>query len=69
MTNSCIKQIFFPLSLDAPLTVTEKLTLSGEVSSHNGRGDGSVTCLIRRATSDKSSHEVYASIGKLSLLQ
>jgi len=58
-----VTEISFAQTIDAPLTVTEKLTLSGDVSSHNGRGDGSVTCLIKRATSDKSSHEVYASIG------
>ena len=57
-------EISFGQTIDAPLTVTEKLTLSGEVSSHNGRGDGSITCLIKRVTSDSSSHELHASIGK-----
>jgi DnaJ family protein C protein 11 len=59
-----VTEISFGQTIDAPLTVTEKLTLSGEVSSHNGRGDGSITCLIKRVTSDSSSHELHASIGK-----
>ena len=59
-----VTEISFAQTIDAPLTVTEKMTLSGDVSSHNGRGSGSVTAQIKRATSDKSSHEVYASIGK-----
>ena len=63
-----VTEISFGQTIDAPLTVTEKLTLSGEVSSHNGRGDGSITCLIKRVTSDSSSHELHASIGKIHIL-
>merc|ERR1712223_2028551 len=58
-----VTEISFAQTIDAPLTVTEKLTLSGEVSNSNGRGNGAVSCFIKRSTSDSSSHEVYASIG------
>ena len=58
-----VTEISFAQTIDAPLTVTEKMTLSGDVSSHNGRGNGSITCLIKRTTSESSSHEVHASIG------
>ncbi len=50
-------------TIEAPLTNTDKLYIAGNVSAHNGRGDGNVACTLRRVTSDKSWHEFDCSIG------
>ena len=47
----------------APLTLTDKFVIAGNVSTHNGKGSGSIGCTLKRVTSEKSSHEFDCSIG------
>ena len=59
-----VSQITFGQTIEAPLTNTDNLTLSGNVSTQNGRGSGSVGCTLRRVSSEKSWHEVSTSVGE-----
>ncbi|KAK4326997.1 hypothetical protein Pmani_002515 [Petrolisthes manimaculis] len=50
-------------SIEAPLTNRDTAILSGNLSSHNGNGNGGINCSIRRVTSDKGWGEVEVGAG------
>jgi len=58
-----ITEISFAQTIEAPLTLTDKFVIAGNVSTHNGKGSGSIGCTLKRVTSEKSSHEFDCSIG------
>lgn len=45
-------------SVEAPLTVSDTLTLNGNLSAQNGTGTGNVACTLRKVLSTKSWIEV-----------
>lgn len=50
-------------SIEAPLTSSHTAVLGGNLSSHNGRGSGNMTCSLRRVISDCSWAEVEMGAG------
>ncbi len=50
-------------SVECPLTTTDTVVIGGSLSTHNGKGQGSVSTVLRRVLSFRSWTEV-----KLSLL-
>lgn len=58
-----ISEISFAQTIDAPLTLTDKLTISGNVSTNDGRGAGAIGAVLTRTKSRKSWHEISASVG------
>lgn len=45
-------------SVEAPLTVSDTLTLNGNLNTQNGTGSGNVACTFRRVLSSKAWLEV-----------
>lgn len=58
-----VSKIGLSSSIQAPLTSTDTATLAGNISTSNGRGDGTFNCGLRRVHSDSMWQEVNASIG------
>ena len=58
-----VSEISFSQTIEAPITNSDKVTLSGHVTTRDGTGSGNVGCSLRRVTSEKSWHEFSASIG------
>jgi len=50
-------------SIQAPLTPSDTATLSGNISTSNGTGSGSLNCGLRRVTSEAASQEVEVGVG------
>ena len=50
-------------TIEAPLTMTEKVVIYGNLNTRRGRGEGSVGCTLHRGTSSNSWHEVDLSFG------
>lgn len=58
-----VSEISLAQSIQAPLTTSDTATLSGNLSTTNGTGNGSVSCGIRRVTSAAKWQEVEFSVG------
>lgn len=58
-----VKGISLAQSIECPLTLTDKLVLSGNVNTRNGRGSGGLGCTLTRVTSAKSWHSYEVSFG------
>ena len=52
-----VSEISFNQTIEAPITNSDKVTLSGNVTTRDGTGSGTVGCSLRRITSEKSWHE------------
>uniref|UniRef100_A0A6A7FM57 DnaJ-like protein subfamily C member 11 n=2 Tax=Hirondellea gigas TaxID=1518452 RepID=A0A6A7FM57_9CRUS len=50
-------------SIEAPLTSKDTAILSGQLSSHNGRGNGTLSCALRRVLSERGWAEVELGTG------
>ena len=50
-------------TIEAPISLTEKVVIYGNLNTNRGKGQGSVGCTLHRATSSKSWHEVDLSFG------
>jgi len=61
--NLEVSEISFNQTIEAPITNSDKVTLSGNVTTRDGTGSGTVGCSLRRITSEKSWHEFSGSIG------
>ena len=55
-----MSEISFNQTIDAPITNSDNVILSGHVSTRDGTGSGAVGCSLRRVTSEKSWHEFSA---------
>ena len=55
-----VSEISFDQTIEAPITNTDNVTLSGHVSTRDGTGSGAVGCSLRRITSDTSWQEFSA---------
>lgn len=58
-----ISEISFAQTIDCPITNADNVVISGNVTTANGNGDGSVGCAWRRALSNGSSLETNLQIG------
>ena len=58
-----VTEVSIGQSIEAPLSLTDKLVLSGHVSSYNGKGSGSVSCALHRTNSRNAWQQFEASIG------
>lgn len=58
-----VKGISLAQSIECPLTLTDKIVLSGNVNTRNGRGSGALGCSLTRVTSNKSWHSYEISYG------
>jgi len=58
-----VSEISFSQTIEAPLTNSDKVTLSGNVHTRDGTGSGSVGCSLRHTASEKQWHDFSASIG------
>ena len=58
-----ISEIEFGQTIECPLTLADNVILSGNVSTSNGTGDGSVGVAWRRNASEKSWHELSVGVG------
>lgn len=47
-------------SVEAPLTVSDSLTLNGSLNTQNGTGTGNVACTFRKVISAKTWTEVFS---------
>ena len=52
-----VSEISFSQTIEIPITNSDTTILSGDVSTHDGTGSGSVGCSLKRVTSEKSWHE------------
>merc|ERR1719309_251078 len=50
-------------SIQAPLTTQDTATLSGNLSTSNGTGNGSIKCAMRRVTSESAWQEAEIGVG------
>ncbi|XP_037088730.1 dnaJ homolog subfamily C member 11-like [Pollicipes pollicipes] len=53
----------FNQSIEAPLTVKDTATMSGQLSTSNGTGQGQVSCSVRRLLSERSWAEAEVGVG------
>ena len=52
-----VSEISFGQTIKAPITNTDNVTFSGNVSTRDGTGSGAVGVSLRRVTSESSWHE------------
>ncbi|KAI0207079.1 DnaJ-like protein subfamily C member 11 [Lamellibrachia satsuma] len=64
-----INQMSINQSIECPLTTNDTATLSGSLSTHNGRGHGNVSGTFRRIISQKSWAEAELTTGNGTVLQ
>ncbi|XP_078235262.1 dnaJ homolog subfamily C member 11 isoform X2 [Pogona vitticeps] len=60
-----INKMYISQSIEAPLTATDTAILSGNLSTQNGNGGGSVNLILRRVTSAKGWGELEFGAGDL----
>jgi len=58
-----VSEMSLAQSIQAPLTTSDTATLSGNISTSNGTGRGSISCGLRRVTSAAKWQEVEVSVG------